>query len=547
MNIRKSALGFVMFFSLMPLCIFGVVSIYEMNRKIDSMTECNLRAVSENQITNIQKFAANRNSEMEKVASYDLTKEAIKYSLGESDETVDERYLDNLLEEQKKYGTFVASISVLDKNFSVVGSSEKYTTSETSQLKNADTKFHAGTFIMGDVYERQTDDGLKRVVPAYIGVYEKSELIGYISEELDTTYFDELRLNMDSLSSGTFYLLDGNNSIITAGKTTQKNSLTEFVTKSADRSDFQKKWNAIDREANPRGEIYYKYNGEQYITYYSNVENSNWTVRVTENLTAQKKDMMSYKLLWVILFVFFAVGTVIVQILTTRKFLQPIESAMDVFAKIKETQDYSLRIPVKSKDEMGQLSQSINELLAYTEKEKMYEKMEQDKLKQQAESDPLTGVKNKKAIEQYVEETVAYSDENKTPVAIGFLDIDDFRNFNTNYGHQVGDDVICYVAKRLQENISGEVGRIGGDEFVFCYAGAIGDEKMKADAARILKLLQENYINPESKEQIPVTGSLGIVMAKEGGMDYTDLVRIADKAMYEAKNAGKNSYVVKVV
>ncbi len=547
MNIRKSALGFVMFFSLMPLCIFGVVSIYEMNRKIDSMTECNLRAVSENQITNIQKFAANRNSEMEKVASYDLTKEAIKYSLGESDETVDERYLDNLLEEQKKYGTFVASISVLDKNFSVVGSSEKYTTSETSQLKNADTKFHAGTFIMGDVYERQTDDGLKRVVPAYIGVYEKSELIGYISEELDTTYFDELRLNMDSLSSGTFYLLDGNNSIITAGKTTQKNSLTEFVTKSADRSDFQKKWNAIDKEANPRGEIYYKYNGEQYITYYSNVENSNWTVRVTENLTAQKKDMMSYKLLWVILFVFFAVGTVIVQILTTRKFLQPIESAMDVFAKIKETQDYSLRIPVKSKDEMGQLSQSINELLAYTEKEKMYEKMEQDKLKQQAESDPLTGVKNKKAIEQYVEETVAYSDENKTPVAIGFLDIDDFRNFNTNYGHQVGDDVICYVAKTLQENISGEVGRIGGDEFVFCYAGAIGDEKMKADVARILKLLQENYINPESKEQISITGSLGIVMAKEGGMDYTDLVRIADKAMYEAKNAGKNSYVVKVV
>lgn len=547
MNIRKSALGFVMFFSLMPLCIFGVVSIHEMNRKIDSMTECNLRAVSENQITNIQKFAANRNSEMEKVASYDLTKEAIKYSLGESDETVDERYLDNLLEEQKKYGTFVASISVLDKNFSVVGSSEKYTTSETSQLKNADTKFHAGTFIMGDVYERQTDDGLKRVVPAYIGVYEKSELIGYISEELDTTYFDELRLNMDSLSSGTFYLLDGNNSIITAGKATQKKSLTEFVTKSADRSDFQKKWNAIDRETNPRGEIYYKYNGEQYITYYSNVENSNWTVRVTENLTAQKKDMMSYKLLWVILFVFFAVGTVIVQILTTRKFLQPIESAMDVFAKIKETQDYSLRIPVKSKDEMGQLSQSINELLAYTEKEKIYEKMEQDKLKQQAESDPLTGVKNKKAIEQYVEETVAYSDENKTPVAIGFLDIDDFRNFNTNYGHQVGDDVICYVAKTLQENISGEVGRIGGDEFVFCYAGAIGDEKMKADAARILKLLQENYINPESKEQIPITGSLGIVMAKEGGMDYTDLVRIADKAMYEAKNAGKNSYVVKVV
>ena len=94
---------------------------------------------------------------------------------------------------------------------------------------------------------------------------------------------------------------------------------------------------------------------------------------------------------------------------------------------------------------------------------------------------------------------MAYSDENKTPVAIGFLDIDDFRNFNTNYGHQVGDDVICYVAKTLQENISGEVGRIGGDEFVFCYAGAIGDEKMKADAARILKLLQEKLHQPRKQ------------------------------------------------
>ncbi len=547
MNIKKSVLGFMMFFSLIPLCIFGVVSLYEMNHKIDSMTERNLKAVSENQITNIQKFAENRNSEMEKVASYDLTKEAIKYSLGLAKEMADERYLDNLLSEQKKYGTFVASVSVLDKNFSVVASSEEYTSHEISQLKDSDVRFHAGTFIMGDVYERQTDDGLKRVVPAYIGVYEKGILIGYVAEELDTTYFDELRLNMDSLSSGTFYLLDGNNSIITAGNMAQKSSLTEFVTKSTDRSDFQKKWDAVDHEANPRGEIYYKYNGERYITYYSNVENSDWTVRVTENLTAQKKDMMSYKLLWVILFVFFAAGTVIVQIFTTRKFLQPIQSAMDVFAKIKETQDYSLRITVKSKDEMGQLSQSINELLDYTEKEKMYEKMEQDKLKQQAESDPLTGVKNKKAIEKYVEETVAYSDENKTPVAIGFLDIDDFKNFNTNYGHQVGDDVICYVAKTLQENISGEVGRIGGDEFVFCYAGAIGDEKMKADAARILRLLQENFVNPESGEQIPVTGSLGIVMAKEGGLDYTDLVRIADKAMYEAKNAGKNSFVVKSV
>ena len=53
---------------------------------------------------------------------------------------------------------------------------------------------------MGNVYERVTDNGNKKLVPAYIGIYKNDELIGYIAEELDTAYFDELRLSMDSLA-----------------------------------------------------------------------------------------------------------------------------------------------------------------------------------------------------------------------------------------------------------------------------------------------------------------------------------------------------------
>lgn len=56
-------------------------------------------------------------------------------------------------------------------------------------------------------------------MPAYTGVYYNNELIGYVMEELDTAYFDDLRLNMDTLADGTFYLLDGNGAIITAGDT----------------------------------------------------------------------------------------------------------------------------------------------------------------------------------------------------------------------------------------------------------------------------------------------------------------------------------------
>ena len=129
-----------------------------------------------------------------------------------------------------------------------------------------------------------------------------------MAEELDTAYFDELRLNMDFLADGTFYLLDGNNTIITAGNTTEQKSLKSFVTNSSERNDFHEKWVAIDHEANPSGEIRYKYGGQNYITYYANVENTDWSIRVTENLSAQEESVKSYSVLIVVILGILAVG-----------------------------------------------------------------------------------------------------------------------------------------------------------------------------------------------------------------------------------------------
>lgn len=61
MKLKRTMLKLLLFFSLLPVCIFGIVSIYETNRKIDDMTQCNLEAVSQNQIASIQNFAKDRN------------------------------------------------------------------------------------------------------------------------------------------------------------------------------------------------------------------------------------------------------------------------------------------------------------------------------------------------------------------------------------------------------------------------------------------------------------------------------------------------------
>lgn len=546
MKLKHSILGLLLLFTLIPLGIFGIFSIYETNRKIDELTEQNVRAISENQVMNIKNFTQDRNNEMDMIASYQLTQNAILYSLRENESPLARNYVDNLLKERKKYSIFVASISVVNRNFHVVSSSEEYEPGTVSAMKDVDPKYQTGEFMIGDVYERITDDGRKNVVPAYTGVYYNNELIGYVMEELDTAYFDDLRLNMDTLADGTFYLLDGNGAIITAGDTKNKRSLKTFVSKSSDRNDFQKKWDAIDHEKNPSGYVRYRYHRQDYITYYSDVENTGWGIRVTENLSAQKQTGRTYGVLIALGLSALIIGVFCTQYFMTKKIFAPITHILQVFAQIRESEDYSLRVHIQEKHETGELAAGINELLDYVEQADRKEKERQQKLLQMAENDPLTGIKNKKAIEKEMLSMVQRAVESHEQITFGFVDIDDFRDYNTNYGHQEGDAVIQFVAQTLKENIHGAVGRIGGDEFAFCYAGELEPERIRHNADKILEILRTQHVNEQTGEVLPVPCSIGIVMSQGDTLDYTQLIRKADLAMYQAKENGKNTFVLNV-
>lgn len=546
MKLKHSILGLLLLFTMIPLGIFGIFSIYETNRKIDELTEQNVRAISENQVMNIKNFTQDRNNEMDMIASYQLTQNAILYSLRENESPLARNYVDNLLKERKKYSIFVASISVVNRNFHVVSSSEEYEPGTVSAMKDVDPKYQTGEFIIGDVYERITDDGRKNVVPAYTGVYYNNELIGYVMEELDTAYFDDLRLNMDTLADGTFYLLDGNGAIITAGDTKNKRSLKTFVSKSSDRNDFQKKWDAIDHEKNPSGYVRYRYHRQDYITYYSDVENTCWGIRVTENLSAQKQTGRTYGVLIALGLSALIIGVFCTQYFMTKKIFAPITHILQVFAQIRESEDYSLRVHIQEKHETGELAAGINELLDYVEQADRKEKERQQKLLQMAENDPLTGIKNKKAIEKEMLSMVQRAVESHEQITFGFVDIDDFRDYNTNYGHQEGDAVIQFVAQTLKENIHGAVGRIGGDEFAFCYAGELEPERIRHNADKILEILRTQHVNEQTGEVLPVPCSIGIVMSQGDTLDYTQLIRKADLAMYQAKENGKNTFVLNV-
>ena len=190
----------------------------------------------------------------------------------------------------------------------------------------------------------------------------------------------------------------------------------------------------------------------------------------------------------------------------------PIQKEIQAFEQIKRTQDYSIRLEINQKDEFSKLAISINELLDYIEKEKNRDQEKQKILQAQAEKD-----------EQ---------------ITLGFLDIDHFKDFNTYFGHQVGDKVLQFVSAVLKEQLKGKIGRVGGDEFFFVLL------VKRKEMNRLLQLLKSGFYDKNSQQTISVSCSIGIAIMKGKDADYTELIRLGDKSMYEAKDAERNSFII---
>lgn len=111
------------------------------------------------------------------------------------------------------------------------------------------------------------------------------------------------------------------------------------------------------------------YQGDNYVTYYSDVDYTDWGIRVTENLSEQRETGRAYSFMLGLVLLFLVLCLFVAQILVTKNIMTPIENIMSVFDTIKKTQDYSIRIPESNSTEMNRLADEINELLSHIEKE----------------------------------------------------------------------------------------------------------------------------------------------------------------------------------
>ncbi|MCW8879832.1 MAG: diguanylate cyclase [Kangiellaceae bacterium] len=166
----------------------------------------------------------------------------------------------------------------------------------------------------------------------------------------------------------------------------------------------------------------------------------------------------------------------------------------------------------------------------------------EEKLKHLAQHDPLTNLPNRRLFEELAHFSLAKARREDEKHALLFVDIDGFKTVNDKYGHQIGDELLQSIAARLRENIrtSDIVARHGGDEFLILLSNDGCREYSKNTAEKIINEISRPY--QLSKEINSVGASIGISTYPDDGEDLQSLVELADSAMYQAKNAGKNRY-----
>lgn len=165
----------------------------------------------------------------------------------------------------------------------------------------------------------------------------------------------------------------------------------------------------------------------------------------------------------------------------------------------------------------------------------------EERLAHRALHDPLTELPNRALAIDRAEQLLARARREQAAIAALFIDLDGFKSVNDNYGHAVGDEVLRTVAERIRLTIrpSDTAARIGGDEFVVFLDSASSDVAPELVAERILEVLREPYRiegGPHS-----VTASAGLATGFRANAER--LLRDADVALYEAKAAGRNTYV----
>jgi diguanylate cyclase (GGDEF)-like protein len=161
-------------------------------------------------------------------------------------------------------------------------------------------------------------------------------------------------------------------------------------------------------------------------------------------------------------------------------------------------------------------------------------------LRRRADTDALTGVLNRRAFFTLTEEAIAHARRDRKPIALLLFDLDHFKTINDHYGHLMGDVALTAFTRAVSNVVRSTdlIGRIGGEEFAVLVPGVESPTATNI-AERIRFDFSRATVSLDGKA-VTATVSAGIAMARGAEIDLMSLVAEADRALYDAKRAGRD-------
>lgn len=228
----------------------------------------------------------------------------------------------------------------------------------------------------------------------------------------------------------------------------------------------------------------------------------------------------------------------IIGLLAARRFLAPFSRLRNKVASITDGAAEIEVLDVERPDEVGELSRAF---FALSQQRATAEA----KLADQVLTDPLTGIGNRRRFELVATKSLLANERIHQPLLLAYLDVDNFKSINDKYGHGVGDEVLIEFARRLVAavRVSDTVVRLAGDEFVVFYDTMVD----RANAADFAERILANIRLPFNVggQKLAITTSIGLAFHAGGLTTASELLALADEALYSAKGNGRNTYFLR--
>ncbi len=245
-----------------------------------------------------------------------------------------------------------------------------------------------------------------------------------------------------------------------------------------------------------------------------------------------KAEELGKKIIWIVGVV--GMAGIALAVVLARFVTNPINKLNDTVANFSVTHDLGA-LAVKRRDELGQLARNFLVMQQqikqqFAELQKSHKEMEE-----LARHDALTNLPNRRHFLECFQSAIARSLRTKQPLALLFIDLDKFKHINDHFGHEAGDEVLRTVAQRLSANVRGTdtVARLGGDEFVVLLENITNAFKVVEIATNLCTSMAEPLLYAD--QYLHIGMSVGVSLYPQDGTTLDELIKSADRAMYEAK------------